>query len=545
MTTKRRRGKPRPKVDPRATATALEPRAESRRGEWVWAAAVVLLAWAHRVAFLFSNKDRDWPFTVFYQGDAETFFLHARAILAGQPYDAGLPFHPPGFPYFLAGLHQLVGAGDASAAVPHLVVKILLALVASLGLGFLYLLVRPYLGHGVALLAAALCLYHFGLSVLAIATVSEGLYFTLLTGALLLWSRGLPHPLRPPGAAPTQGWRMLVAATGLGILLGLCALTRAEAILVGGLLGLVGLVGWLLRVRTGEADRRGLLPWALVLLGFVLTLTPWTLRNAESLAATNARLGPRLAEPLPTFVPTTLYGPLNLALANNPKADGSFSRDWMSSQTQSGQLDLTNRQHLEFLLHGDRMAWRWIQENPGDFQSLVGKKWILFAEAWKYGWTGWNWPAGLTGERRPVDAFVPRTSPVPWVLGPLTLAGVLLALLGGAARRRWLGIVLLLTFASLVTTALFFGYARLGLLLFPFTAPLAALALVRLGQLLGKLLPDRLRRPLRFAPYLLAAFLLGLALWSSGLDRTYRATGTTLPGSQRLNPDLPVTLEPM
>ena len=67
------------------------------------AAGLALLAWLHRLAFLSSNRDRAWPYTVFYEGDSRTFFEYARALLAGRLHDSGIPFHPPGFPGFLAG----------------------------------------------------------------------------------------------------------------------------------------------------------------------------------------------------------------------------------------------------------------------------------------------------------------------------------------------------------------------------------------------------------------------------------------------------------
>ncbi|NJL27476.1 MAG: hypothetical protein HC897_06045, partial [Thermoanaerobaculia bacterium] len=193
----------------RPSTAAAQPRAAAAtsgtRRELFWALGLSLLAWLHRLAFLLSNRDRAWPFTIFYEGDAETFFRYARALLAGEVYDSGIPFHPPGFPTFLAAIHRLLGAGEPRAVVPHLQVKLVLAAVASLGVGLLYLLVRPYLGHLAALVAALLAAWHFGLAVIAIAPVSEGLYLTLLLLALLLWSRKLEHPLAAPEAAGAAG----------------------------------------------------------------------------------------------------------------------------------------------------------------------------------------------------------------------------------------------------------------------------------------------------------------------------------------------------
>ncbi|HEX5717396.1 MAG TPA: glycosyltransferase family 39 protein, partial [Thermoanaerobaculia bacterium] len=293
----------------RAQRRAAERQARKERPErprrtdlWI-AAGLTLLAWVHRLVFLRSNRDFAWPYTFFYEGDSETFYSYARALLEGGLYDEGVPFHPPGFAWFLAFVHSFLGAGEAGARVPHVAVKSVIALLGSVAIGLLYLLVRPYLGRTVALIAALLGVYHFGLYVLSIAPVTESLYLVLLLLALLIWTRRFEHPLSADAGAglapareginPSPTWSL-----GLGLLLGMLALTRAEAVLVAVLLIAIGLLG--VRKR----------PWALVALGWVLIVTPWSIRNAIRLDAVNEKY----AADLPTFVPLTLYGPINLAL---------------------------------------------------------------------------------------------------------------------------------------------------------------------------------------------------------------------------------------
>ncbi|HEV2845411.1 MAG TPA: hypothetical protein VG477_11240, partial [Thermoanaerobaculia bacterium] len=75
------------------------------RSDLLWAAGLTLLAWLHRLAFLRSNRDWSWPYTIFYEGDSEVFFDYARALLNGRLYDNGIPFHPPGFAWVLAVIH--------------------------------------------------------------------------------------------------------------------------------------------------------------------------------------------------------------------------------------------------------------------------------------------------------------------------------------------------------------------------------------------------------------------------------------------------------
>ena len=514
---------------------------------WV-AAGLALLAWVHRLAFLRSNRDWNWPYTIFYEGDSEVFFDYARAILRGTLYDNGIPFHPPGFAYVLAFVHDLVGAGGPSDRVPYFAEKAIVALIGSASIGLLYLLARPYVGRTVALLAAFLGIYSFGLYVLHVAPVTEGTYQTLLLVCLLFWTRRFEHPLSAPSEQPRRAGP--VGAVLLGLLLGALALIRAEGALVGLLLGAVGLWG---ARETGAAKRwslAGIRPWTLVLLGWVLAVAPWTVRNAILLSEMNERLA--LSEPLPTFVPLTIYGPINLALANNPQADGTFSRAFLASASQSGVLNLQDPQHLQFILHGDEMARDWALHNPGAALGLLMKKWGHFFEAWRLGWTQWNLPGGLHGVRRPVDVFVPYSALALWCSLPLAVLGLVLCLGTAGGPRRWGVLVLLMTCVGLVATGLFFGYVRQGLLYMPLWLTFPAAALIAIARRFThrgegwRLTPpgetDPGPRLLKILGGLAVALLL-LEGWGATTDRNYKATGTTIEGSQYLNRDEAMELE--
>lgn len=526
------------------------------RDGWI-AVGLTLLAWLHRLAFLRSNRDWNWAYTFFYEGDSEVFYTYARAILKGTLYDNGIPFHPPGFAYVLAFVHGLLGASGPADKVPYFAEKAAVALIGSASIGLLYLLARPYVGRTVALLAAFLGIYSFGLYVLHVAPVTEGTYQTLFLLCLLFWTRRFEHPLSAPSDqsflqknAPRRAGP--AGAVLLGLLLGALALIRVEGALVGLILGGVGLWGWFRtsRQETGSRSLAGLRPWALVLIGWVLAVTPWTLRNANRLSETNERLA--LAEPLPTFVPLTIYGPINLALANNPEADGTFSRAFLSSSSQSGVLDLKDPQHLRFILHGDEMARDWALQNPGAALRLLGRKWGHFFEAWRLGWTQWDVPGGLNGFRRPVDVFVPHSTLALWLNLLLAVLGLVLCLGTAGSPRRWSVLVLLMTCVGLVATGLFFGYVRQGLLYLPLwlTFPAAALTAIarrftHRGEGWRLAPPDETDPPPRLLKVLggLAVALLLLEAWGATTNRNFKATGTTIEGSQLLNRDEMMVLE--
>lgn len=495
-----------------------------------WAAVLVLLAFFHRLCFLFSNLDRDWPFTIFYEGDSEVFFNYARALLQGALYDNGIPFHPPLFAWVLAGLHTLLGVGATSDPAANLRLKGVLAFLGSLPVGLLFLLARPYVGHGIALTAALLAAWHFGLMVLAIAPVTEGLYLSLFLGVLLAYTRRIPSPLstRNLGDHPVRP----LTAFAFGGLLGLLSLTRAEGVLIAlVLVGLSALGGSQRRIRTPLA----------IALGFVLVVAPWTIRNAVRLGALNHALAGRLAEPLPRFVPITIYGPLNLALANHAKADGGFSREILSDAGHGSNLELTDPAHLELILHGERRALSFALDQPGVYLALATRKVGIYLGALRLGFTQWDLPGGLHGRRRAVDVFVPDSPLGTILLMPLMLLGMWVLWRRDEAARRLVGLVVLLTGGSLLVTLAFFGYARQGLLLVPLWLVLAASGAAWLGDRLPAVRAISSRRRSALARGLVLLLLLaeGIGAFS---NRDYVASGETLSGSSRLNPDRPMEL---
>jgi hypothetical protein len=503
---------------------------------------VTLVALVHRLLFLHAGYDTGWSFSLFYEGDTGPFFGYARAILDGRPYDGGVPFHPPGFPHLLAAIHALLGAADAGSIVPNTAVRVVVAAISSLAAGLVVLLVRGYLGLTAAVLAGLAWAYAFGGYVIATSPVSEGPYQVVLLAAVLVWSRRLDHPLAVPTNAPRGSRKRWALA--LGLLLALLALIRAEGMLLAPVLVGAGLAG----ARGGGAWRRTrLVEWGIVAGAFVLALTPWTVRNHLRLSEINVVMASRFAEPLPTLVPLTAYGPLNLALANNARADGTFSRALLPDPTGEGTLDLTRPDHLEVFLRGDELAWRWIREHPAAFGRLVLRKWALAASAMRLGWLQWNVPGGLAGIRRPVDCFVPGATIGAGILwGLLVVGSIRLWLDRSRAGRRYLAVCALVLLVPLVACGLFFGYARLVVIVLPF---LYAIAVVPLADLLGwasarsgALRSDRAVRIA--AATALAALLVVEAIGSAPGDRAFAVTGTLLEGQGVLNPHENVLIRP-
>jgi len=531
------------------------PRTASR--SFLIAAGLWFLAFSHRAFLLLGNRDRSWPFTIFYEGDTETFFRHSLAILAGQVYDGGIPFHPPLFPHLLAFLHGLLGAPG-----PHIAVRLVLAALTSLQIPLLWVLLRRTVGEPAALAGALLCVYSFGLQVFSIAAVSEGVYLTLLLASMLLFT-GLAWPQSQDSRQGPAAW---IRAGAFGLSLGAASLTRAEGIGVA-----VLLLGWglVLSLRHGRrarfrrdrpAGRGGPAAgpvaasfWAASACVMALVLLPWTIRNAVTIREINEST-PRDVRPLPVFVVTTAYGPLNFGLANHPGAPGYFTRNALTSGLTTPVLDLRDPGHRDLFLNGYSRGLEFILREPGAFLSLAGRKLALMARFLRLGWSEWNLPGGLRGTRYPVDIFSPDSAWAVPVHLVLLLSGIWLILgRSGLRGRIFLIQAALPGLLILGTTVAFFGYVRQGALLLPWIHGIQGAALAWAAQKTGAFLPASWRKtPALFGPRSAgppaAVLALVTAIWVAGLagafqDRNYRATGETMPGSHLLNRDSIMHLE--
>ena len=189
-----------------------------------------------------------------------------------------------------------------------------------------------------------------------------------------------------------------------------------------------------------------------------------------------------------------LYGPLNFYLANNAAATGGFSRAALDRPPPLAggaarypapliqglppqDLSLVYPPHLEVVLDGYAMGWRWIREHPADYLRLAWHKLRIFWAGAALGFTGTNLPLGLAGLRRSADLVVPHGAAASaWQLAMLAAGGAGIA----AGWRRSALIPWLLLLASKVAVTLaFFGYARQGALLIPVVCLLVALAAER------------------------------------------------------------------
>jgi len=489
------------------------------RDRFVW--FLLLLTICERLAFQLGNSDRSWPFPIFYEGDAEAFFNYAQSILLGTPYDNGIPFHPPLFPLWLAGFHGVLGD-----PVPNGLLRSILTVLSALIPVGLYRFVRDAIGRSAAIATGLLSAFSFGFDILGCSVTSEGLFLLLFLGLLLSLRTG-----------PSRGRKGLARNLRIGILCGMLALTRGEGIVLAAMMAGVWIANHWRKDRSRSIAAAGA-----ILAGIVIVLTPWTIRNAMTLARWNQTVGTRIGLELNTFVPVSAYGPLNFALANHDGATGEFQRSLLSSGADQAILDLSDPQHAHYFVDGTAEGLRWIVQHPNRFASLALRKLDIASRAYDLGWTPWNLPHGLRGTRRPVDLFAPDAGGVRWLQIGLAFLGLTLLY----RRREMRGTVRLLVappIGFLIVTILFFGYVRLGMLAAPSIFIFEGVALAAVASRLPDAVGENLRRPI--VVWSLTISTLIVLILGGTQNRNYNATGTTHRPGGMLSRDASIRIEPI
>ena len=423
----------------------------------MWAAGTALAATLERWWFPQAWNETQLLASRFYYGDTPAFMSYAAALSAGEPFDNGIPFHPPGWPLFLSLLFRFAG-WSADAPPDPLTLKHLNAVLSGLSVGLAALVAHAVAGRTAMIVASVLGIFHFGHLVQAAAPNSEPLYGLLVMAVIA-------------GAIHTR-----FNAVGLGVAAGLTTIVRGEFALCAMLLAI-----WIAIDRTGTRDVRRA---GLFLLGFLVALAPTTVMNWRSIQSFNETRAGRMPGPLPRFAPVTSYGAFNFANANHERADGGFNWDLPALTTNDtgaaagldeAQLDLARPAVYRVYVDGYELGLRWIASDPAGALGLAARKIAITLGVFDYGYLVDNVPVRLRGTRRPVDQIDLGWSWVTTAHLALTIAGAWFALVSAPSR------VLLLPMATLIVSCvLFFGYVRLGVAYLPVIWILQAIGVVRL-----------------------------------------------------------------
>jgi 4-amino-4-deoxy-L-arabinose transferase-like glycosyltransferase len=402
---------------------------------WILGLALALrVAAAFAVdAYLKREPGRDFLIA----GDASGYWELGREIAAGEEYALYDPprrvMRMPGFPLLLA-----LSGGSLLAA------RLMLAVIGTAACWLVYRLGREWIDETTGLVAAGITAVSPTLVGFSVLILTETTFAAAMTLSLLLMTWLVRDRARIPGISENpwdlRGRRLFLAFLA-GAAVSLACYVRPSWLLFG-----PAFVAYRLFCRRGKTpgmfrNRWGLaLEAAAILLGMVVLLAPWAIRNYR---VTNGR-----------FVVTTLWVGPSLYDGLNPEATGDsnmafFERDHVLDRMSEYEMDR----------HYRRKAWEFVADNPGRTAELAAWK---LARYWR------PWPNADQFQR----PWMVVTATACWifVFGP-ALAGLWLM------RKRFL--VLLVTAGPVLYFAaihcVFVGSIRYRL---PAEYPLAVLAAV-------------------------------------------------------------------
>ncbi len=394
----------------------------------------------------------------------EGFTLGASATQPASNYS-------PGLPLIAAGVYKLVGGVHERTA------RLVLALLGSLAVLFAYLIGRRLSGPVAGLIGAGSFAIYPALLEYQGMLMGEPLAATLLSAAVLsmLWADGArqANPARGsfPGAGGPAGGpsavldppaprHPLVRWVLPGALLGALALVRPEYI------GVALLVSLVVLMRRGWHGWRA--TWAqalLLLIGIVVVVAPWTVRNAVA---------------LDRFVPISTGGGQVLFAGTYLPSDGDPEKVGAEVVERHPKLfgpHAVERLRLEQILTrlaeqrypgletdralsrmGKEQLWDDIGEEPLEYAGFVATK---VARIWSHG------PRAAMRE--------PGWELLHWALVALGAIGLVVL----AAQRRWEALLLATIFGAITAlSALLVASPRRVLVMMPLVAALAGVGVV-------------------------------------------------------------------
>lgn len=334
-----------------------------------------------------------------------------------SPWSPRILFYPPLYPYVLAASYHFTGG---LGAIPWLQVGVSSLLIPAVGF-----IGASAFSRRAGLFAAAAIAFYPDLVWFAAHFWSETFFLTFLS-----W--GIERALLADAAEAGD------AALASGALLGFAALTRDLALPFAVLAAV-----WMAWPRGSERPRARKTRGALLLLGTLLVVGPWSVRNWMVFRA---------------FIPVSTFGALNLWVGNSDLDRDEVYRLSDSVEGPVAQYRLAREQALADIF---RRQPQWVFEKAvSELPRLlaVSSEEVVFVEGGAYGPEGVAWV--------PLVRFV---SGVPWVL--LAALGAPALVLLRATRPRGLLLVFLVYYVGV--HIMVFGHHRFHLPLVPVLAPWA------------------------------------------------------------------------
>jgi 4-amino-4-deoxy-L-arabinose transferase-like glycosyltransferase len=381
--------------------------------------------------------------------DPALYHQAALRIASGQGYRSfnGEPtsYYPPGYPWFLGSLQWLlerVGLGESTIGA----VAVLQSLLSGVAIAAVMVAGRALAGRRAGIAAGVTLALWPNVVFHASLMLSETLFVTLLSLALAAM-------LTMVHADRLLPCRAVVAGTAIG-----CAMLVRPQVLV---VVVAAVLGWAL---SGLGLRDVLRRSSVLVVGVVVIVSPWTIRNAVVLDA---------------FVPVSTNDGDNLCVGFHAGATGHFD---IPEACDTGEFYIDGPEaELRRQSETRQRAIDYIVENPSELPGLSWKKlyWTYRSDddavvaSQSFGHDRW-----LEGAPRRVVSTVGTIGYLVAMAATVAGAGILLT-------RRWrsrprdpaVRIVMWGTLFSSLVPVLFFGDSRFKVASVPFYVLLAGVAL--------------------------------------------------------------------
>jgi 4-amino-4-deoxy-L-arabinose transferase-like glycosyltransferase len=336
-----------------------------------WVVALLVAAFAVRLAAGFWWQSRLPDKEPFGFADSESYWSLGRSMARGDAYEFGEDrfqvFRTPGYPVLLAGLMSVVGDDDPPLIGQVRWARALSALLGVITVGGVIWLAWLLFDERTALLAGALAAFYPGAIAMSTFVLSEAPFCPLMLAHLICWCVAW----RAEDRQRQVSWGFIA-----GLAAGLATLVRPSWLLFTPMALIMGLT--FVRGRG-----RQLMIGTLMLLGLVMTMTPWWVHNYHVTGR---------------FVPTTLQVGASLYDGWNPKATGGsdmrFVDDFLLAQWTADSKRGASLEGFEVRLDRRMLdaAIAWARENPGRVCELALIKLLRMWNVWPNAADLQSWP---------------------------------------------------------------------------------------------------------------------------------------------------------
>jgi 4-amino-4-deoxy-L-arabinose transferase-like glycosyltransferase len=337
----------------------------TRFSSWPWLPCLLAGALAARIATAVGVQhwvEQTPGRLCLIEGDADGYWRLARHLIRGEDFSL---YDPPRYVMRMPGFPLLLAGGMSLFEQNVIWIRVLLAVAGTAACGLVYFLGRELFDPLIGLVACFLAAVSPIFVVFSVLLLSETFFALGLLASLLALIKLIRHENHSAASVSMQR-RALVAAIA-GILTAVATLIRPTWFLVAPVFAAAYLLA------PGNRKPR-LVPAALLVVAFVISIAPWAIRNHRITGH---------------FVTTTLWAGPSLYDGLSPQASGASDMTFIETDglyKQPGMSEYDNDRHYR------RLAWDFVRSHPLRAIELavikMGRFWNPLPNAEQFGhWT--------------------------------------------------------------------------------------------------------------------------------------------------------------